>query len=57
MKLSDLLWMALVLGSAVAMLLSLKAYKKRAPSSPEWIRKLAHLSTGALAICFPWMFS
>jgi len=57
MKLSDLLWMALVLGSAVAMLVSLKAYKKRAPSSPEWIRKLAHLSTGAMAICFPWMFS
>jgi phytol kinase len=56
-KLSDLLWIAVVLGSAVAMLLLLKLYKRHASSNPEWIRKLAHLSTGALAISFPWIFS
>jgi len=39
------------------MLLTLKLYKRMVPSSPEWLRKLAHVSTGALAICFPWMFS
>jgi phytol kinase len=57
MKLSDLLWIAVVLCAAIAMLLLLKLYKRNAASSPEWIRKLAHLSTGALAICFPWIFS
>jgi phytol kinase len=57
MKLSDALWIVAVLCAAVTMLLLLKLYKKRASSSPELIRKLAHLSTGALAICFPWIFS
>jgi phytol kinase len=57
MKLSDMFWIAAVLGAAIAMLLLLRLYKRLAPSSPEWIRKLAHLSTGALAICFPWIFS
>ena len=57
MKLSDLFWIAAVLGAAIAMLLLLRLYKKLSPSSPEWVRKQAHLSTGALAICFPWIFS
>jgi phytol kinase len=57
MNLSDLFWIAAVLCAAVAMLLLLKLYKRLAPSSPEWVRKLAHISTGALAICFPWIFS
>src|ERR1700739_395583 len=57
MKLSDLLSIVAVLGAAIAMLLALKLYKRFAPSNPEWIRKLAHLSTGAFAIYFPWIFS
>ena len=57
MTLSDLLWIGAVLGAAIVMLLLLKLYKGLATSSPEWIRKLAHISTGGLAICFPWIFS
>ncbi len=57
MKLSDLLWMAAVLGAAIVMLLLLKVYKGQMPSNSEWVRKMAHLSTGALAILFPWIFS
>jgi hypothetical protein len=53
MKLSDLFWIAAALGAAIAMLLLLRVYKKLTPSGPEWVRKLAHLSTGALAISFP----
>jgi phytol kinase len=57
MTLSDLLWICAVLGAAIVMLLLLKFYRGLAPSSPEWIRKSAHISTGGLAICFPWIFS
>jgi phytol kinase len=57
MSLADLGWIAAVLCAAVAMLVLLKLYKRLAHSDPEWVRKLAHLSTGGLAIAFPWMFS
>jgi len=57
MTLVDLLGVASVLGAALAMLLALRIFARFTPSSPEWLRKLAHLGTGALAIAFPWIFS
>ena len=53
----DLVAVALVLGAALAMLLLLRIFARHAPGGPEWLRKLAHLGTGALAIVFPWIFS
>jgi len=53
----DLLAVVSVIGAALAMLIVLRIFARFTPSSPEWLRKIAHLGTGALAIPFPWIFS
>jgi phytol kinase len=57
MTLFDAIGVGAVLCAAVTMLLLLKLAGKFAPISPEWLRKLAHLGSGALAMSFPWLFS
>lgn len=42
---------------ALAMLFLLRLYRKWAGAEAEWVRKLAHIGTGGLSICFPWIFA
>jgi phytol kinase len=53
----DALAMAAVLACAVAMLFLLRLYRKWRDAEGEWVRKLAHIGTGLIAICLPWIFS
>jgi phytol kinase len=46
-----------VLVAAIAMLSLLGAGNRMMPVTPEQLRKLAHIGTGALTITFPWIFS
>jgi phytol kinase len=46
----------LVAASACAMLLILDGYRRVACPDPEWLRKLAHVGTGALSLTLPWLF-
>jgi phytol kinase len=47
---------ALVAVAACSMLLILDAYRRLANPDPEWLRKLAHVGTGALSLTLPWLF-
>ena len=53
----DAVAMAAVLACAVAMLFLLRLYRKWRDAEGEWVRKLAHIGTGLIAICLPWIFS
>jgi phytol kinase len=53
----DELSIAAVLACALAMLLLLRLYRKWTGAEAEWVRKLAHIGTGLLSICLPWIFS
>ena len=53
----DGLAMAAVLASALAMLFLLRLYRKWRGAEGEWVRKLAHIGTGLISICLPWIFS
>ena len=53
----DAVAMAAVLACALAMLLSLRLYRKWRGADGEWVRKLAHIGTGLLSIFLPWIFS
>jgi len=57
MTLHDTVAMAAVLACALAMLFLLRLYRKRTGADGEWVRKMAHIGTGALSISFPWIFS
>lgn len=48
---------AVLLLCALAMLLLLRLYRKRTRAEAEWVRKLAHIGTGFISICLPWIFS
>lgn len=48
---------AALLMCALAMLLLLRLYRTRMGAEAEWVRKLAHIGTGFIAICLPWIFS
>ena len=48
---------ALLLLCALTMLFLLRLYRKRTSVEAEWVRKLAHIGTGFMAICLPWIFS
>jgi phytol kinase len=48
---------AVLLLCALAMLLLLRLYRKRMDAEAEWVRKLAHIGTGFMSICLPWIFS
>jgi phytol kinase len=48
---------ALLLLCALTMLLLLRLYRKRRGAEAEWVRKLAHIGTGFMSICLPWIFS
>jgi phytol kinase len=52
----DLAGVAAVLGAAVVLLGSLGLWRRFA-IGPEFLRKLAHIGTGLLAMSFPWLFS
>lgn len=47
---------ALVAVAACSMLLILDGYRRLAKPDPEWLRKLAHVGTGALSLTLPWIF-
>jgi len=57
MTVRDGLAMAAVLACALAMLFLLRLYRKWRGAEGEWVRKLAHIGTGLIAICLPWIFS
>jgi phytol kinase len=57
MTVSDYLSVAAVLCAVVLMLVLLRLGKRFMPVSPEQLRKIVHVGTGALAITFPWIFS
>jgi phytol kinase len=46
-----------VLACALAMLFFLRFYRKRTGADAEWVRKLAHIGTGFMSICLPWIFT
>ena len=46
-----------LLACALAMLFLLRLYRKRMGAEAEWVRKLAHIGTGFISICLPWIFS
>ena len=46
----------LVAVGACSMLLILDGYRRVAKPDPEWLRKLAHVGTGALSLTLPWLF-
>jgi len=48
---------AVLLLCAVAMLFFLRLYRKLTGAEAEWVRKLAHIGTGFMSICLPWIFS
>jgi phytol kinase len=48
---------AIVLACALAMLFLLRLYRKWTGAEAEWVRKLAHIGTGFMSICLPWIFS
>ncbi len=53
----DALAILIVLACALAMLFVLRFYRKRTSAEAEWVRKLAHISTGFMSICLPWIFT
>src|ERR1700733_2070270 len=53
----DGLAIAVILACALAMLVFLRFYRKWTGAEGEWVRKLAHIGTGFLSICLPWIFS
>lgn len=57
MTASDYLSVVAVLSAVIIMLALLRLGKKFVPVSPEQLRKIVHVGTGALAITFPWVFS
>jgi phytol kinase len=57
MTLRDALAIVAVLGAAIAMLSLLSVGSRIMPVTPEQLRKLAHIGTGALTMTFPWIFS
>lgn len=57
MTLRDTVAMAAVLACALAMLFLLRLYRKWTGADGEWVRKLAHIGTGLISICLPWIFS
>jgi phytol kinase len=54
---ADLLSVAAVFGVVVLLLVLLRVLKRFVAITPEQVRKMAHIGTGALAMSFPWIFS
>jgi phytol kinase len=57
MTMRDGIAIAVLLWSALSMLLLLRWYRKRKQAEAEWVRKLAHIGTGLMSVCLPWIFS
>ena len=57
MMFPDLVGIAAVLAAVAVLFLLLQALRRFVAITPEQVRKLAHLGTGALAISFAWLFS